>query len=57
MNEIEDAMIYRLIVQRNIALGSVINFSAKRITYNRFHPGTGHIKYPVNPVNPVYIIN
>jgi hypothetical protein len=27
------------------------------ITYARFLPGTGHIKYPVNPVNPVYIKN
>jgi len=28
--------------------------SAKRIMYCRFHPETGNIKYPNNPVNPVY---
>jgi hypothetical protein len=26
------------------------------ITYARFLPGTGYLKSPVNPVNPVYII-
>jgi hypothetical protein len=28
--------------------------SAKRNIYTRFHPETGYIQYPVNPVNPVY---
>ena len=28
--------------------------SAKRIVYTRFHPETGYIQYPANPVNPVY---
>ncbi len=26
-----------------------------RIAYTRFHPETGYRKYPINPVNPVYL--
>ncbi len=29
-------------------------FSAKRIVYFRFHPETGNLKYPTNPVDPVF---
>ncbi|CAB1059129.1 hypothetical protein D1BOALGB6SA_3887 [Olavius sp. associated proteobacterium Delta 1] len=35
------------------ALILAIYNSAKQIAYTRFHPETGYLKYPVNPVNPV----
>jgi len=41
MSEIEDAMLYRLIVDKRSVLTLTINFFAKRIAYTRFHPETG----------------
>jgi hypothetical protein len=57
MNEIGDAMVYRLVVNGPSALILAINFSAKRIACTWFHPETGYIKYPIDPVNPVYFID
>jgi hypothetical protein len=55
MSGISDIMIYRQLLNRNSALTLSINFSAKRFEYTRFHPETGYIKYPNNPVDPVYL--
>ena len=54
---IGNTMDYLIVVNRNGALTIAIIFSAKRITYTRFHPETGYRKHPINPVNPVYFKN
>ena len=55
MSEFGDSLNCRLTVDRNSALTLAVNYSAKRFAYTRFHPETGYRKYPINPVNPVYL--
>jgi hypothetical protein len=50
MPKILEASAYRLRLE-NINIDNT--YSAKRIDYFRFLPGTGNLKYPDNPVNPV----
>ena len=49
-----NAMVYLIVVNRTSSLTLAINFYVKRIEYTWFHPETGYLKYPTNPVNPVY---
>ena len=47
------AAVCLFIVHRSGDLTLAITISAKRIANTRFHPETGYLKNPTNPVNPV----
>ena len=52
MPKILDASAHRL-KRGNINIDNDNTYSAERIGYFRLLPGTGNLKYPDNPVNPV----
>ncbi len=52
---IGDAGRYQTILDHYRALAVKITIFAKRVVYFGFHRETGNYKYPVNPVNPVYL--
>ena len=54
VKEIRRGLYYQLMVDIESSLTETTAFSAKRIVYFRFHPETGNLKYPTNPVDPVF---
>ena len=53
LSKIRNAAVCLFIVHRSGDLTLAITISAKRLANTRFHPETGYLKNPNNPVNPV----
>jgi hypothetical protein len=53
LSKIRNAAVCLFIMHRSGDLTLAITISAKRIANTRFHPETGYLKNPNNPVNPV----
>jgi len=57
MSVFVDAIVYKSEMISRTSMRLAMSFSAKRISYFRFHQETGNLNDPDNPVNPVEIKN